>query len=274
MGRKIAAAVLAAGMGLAVTACADSRGEGDPLVVLAAATPHAEILRHVDELNPDYRLDVRVVPGGPDPNMSVANGSADANFYQHPPYLADWEANTGDHLVNVAGVHIEPMGMYSTSISSIDQLPDGARIATPNSPSDLARALILLQAGGVIELDQEIDPSTVSQITVASIRSNPKNVEIVPVDDTLVIQSINDDSVDGVIASSNFAMEAGLNPVEDSVIAESPEDNPYVNILVANQDSAKDPRMELLAGDLTSAETAEWIRGEFGGAVIPVNEAG
>ena len=269
--KRFAPIALSAVLGLGLVGCSsDSDGE-DPITVLAAATPHAEILQFVDEANPDYELDVKVVPGGPDPNMSVANGSAEANFYQHPPYLRDWEDQTGDKLVNVVGVHIEPMGMYSNSIESIDQLEQGAKIATPNSPSDLARALILLEANGVIGLDQEVDPANVSKINLQSITDNPKNIEIVPVDDTIVIQSLSDDSVDGVIASSNFALEAGLNPVEDSVIAETPENNPYVNILVANEEAAKDPRMEKLAADLSSPETAEWIREKYNGAVIPAN---
>lgn len=269
--RRFAAAALATALGLSAAACSTESGSDEPITVLAAATPHAEILRYVDEANPDYELDIKVVPGGPDPNMSVSNGSADANFYQHPPYLHDWENETGETLVNVAGVHIEPMGMYSTSIDSIDKLPQGAKVATPNSPSDLARALILLETNGVISLDQEIDPTNVSKINLQSITENPKDIQIVPVDDTIVIQSLSDDSVDGVIASSNFALEAGLNPVEDSVIAESPENNPYVNILVANAEAAEDPRMDKLAADLTSSETAEWIRGKYAGAVIPAN---
>lgn len=272
--KKVAVWAAVASLSVGLAACGDGnqQADGEPITVLAAATPHAEMLRHVDELNDAYELDVKVVPGGPDPNMGVSNGSADANFYQHPPYLHDWENETGHTLVNVAGVHIEPMGMYSNSVDDIADLPEGARIATPNSPSDLARALILLEANGVIGLDEEIDPSNVSKITLNSITDNPKNVELIPVDDTIVIQSLSDDSVDGVVASSNFAMEAGLNPVEDSVIAESPEGNPYVNILVANEESAKDPRMELLASDLTSSETAEWIRSQYGGAVIPANQ--
>lgn len=269
--KHFAAVALTAMLGFGAAACSTESASEEPITVLAVATPHAEILRYVDEANPDYELDVKVVPGGPDPNMSVSNGSADANFYQHPPYLHDWENQTGETLVNVAGVHIEPMGMYSNNIDSIDQLPQGAKVATPNSPSDLARALILLEANGLISLDQEIDPTNVSKINLQSITENPKDIEIVPVDDTIVIQSLSDNSVDGVIASSNFALEAGLNPVEDSVIAESPENNPYVNILVANADAAEDPRMDKLAADLTSAETAEWIREKYAGAVIPTN---
>lgn len=269
--KRFAVAMMAAALGWGAVACSAESVGDEPITVLAAATPHAEILRHVDEANPDYELDVKVVPGGPDPNMAVSNGSADANFYQHPPYLHDWENQTGQHLVNVVGVHIEPMGMYSNEIETVDQLTPGAKIATPNSPSDLARALILLEANGVIGLDQEIDPSNVSKINLQSITENPKGIEIVPVDDTIVIQSLSDDSVAGVIASSNFALEAGLNPAQDSVIAENPDNNPYVNILVANEEAAKDPRMEKLAADLAAPETAEWIRQKYAGSVIPAN---
>ncbi|MDK6493574.1 MetQ/NlpA family ABC transporter substrate-binding protein [Corynebacterium coyleae] len=269
--KRFASIALSAAVGLGLVACSSDSDDLEPLTVLAVPTPHAEILRYVDEKNPEYELDVKVVPGGIDPNMSVANGSAAANFYQHPPYLLDWETQTGKKLVNIVGVHIEPMGMYSNSIDSIDQLKQGAKIATPNSPSDLARALILLEANGVIGLDQEIDPANVSKINLQSITDNPKDIEIVPVEDTLVIQSLSDESVAGVIATSNFALEIGLNPSEDSVIAESPENNPYVNILAANEDAAKDPRIEKLAADLSSPETAEWIREKYSGSVIPVN---
>ena len=269
--KRFAAAALATALSFAAVACSAESAEDEPITVLAQATPHAEILRYVDESNPDYELDVKVVPGGPDPNMSVSNGSADANFYQHPPYLHDWESETGEHLVNVVGVHIEPLGMYSNAIDAIDELEDGAKIVTHNSPSNLARALILLEANGVIGLDQDVDPANVSQINLQSIASNPKNVEIVPVEDTLVIQSLSDKTVDGVIATSNFALEVGLSPAQDAVIAESPENNPYVNILAANEEAAKDPRMEKLAADLSSPETAEWIRQKYEGSVIPAN---
>ena len=269
--KRFASIALSAAVGLGLVACSIDSGGEEPLTVLAQATPHAEILRYVDEQNPEYELDVKVISGGSEPNMSVANGSADANFYQHSPYLLDWNTQTGKNLVNIVGVHIEPMGMYSNSIDSIDQLKQGAKIATPNSPSDLARALILLEANGVIGLDQEIDPANVSKINLQSITDNPKDIEIVPVEDTLVIQSLSDESVAGVIVTSNFALEIGLNPSEDSVIAESPENNPYVNILAANEDAAKDPRIEKLAADLSSPETAEWIREKYSGSVIPVN---
>ncbi len=239
--------------------------------MLATAVPHEEILAWVDEQHNDFALDIKVVSGGPEVNMSVADGSADVNFFQHLPYLLDWESSSSEKLVDLGGVHIEPMSMYSNSVAAVDELQDGARVAVPNSASNLARALLLLQDHGLLTLDGELDPADVSKINLDSIVENPKNIEIVPVADEIVVQSLDDESVNGVIASSNYAMDIGLDPVADAVISESPKDNPYANIIVANEDSAKDPQVQALVDALFSNETSEWIEETYGSAVIPVH---
>ena len=242
-----------------------------PLTILASPVPHLEILEHLDEINDSFTLDIKPVTDVSAANMAVADGSADANFFQHVPYLRDWEAQTGKQLVNLASVHLEPTSMYSEKITSADQIPDGADIVVPSSPSNLARGLLLLEKNGLITLDADLDPEAVTSIDLLSIKDNPRNLNIVPVEDLMVLQSIRDNNVYGVIAASSLALESGYDPVDDAVLSESPENNPYVNVFVASQESAVDPRVKAVAEALQSKQAAEWIREEYGNAVLPVN---
>ncbi|MDO5512718.1 MetQ/NlpA family ABC transporter substrate-binding protein [Corynebacterium sp.] len=264
-------ALLAAG---ALSACSTSSAADDPgapLGVLAASTPHAEILEWVDERDDAYELDISIVTGGPEANAAVANGSVPVNFFQHEPYLLDWQDQTGLGGVEVlAPVHIEPISLYSEKHAALSELPDGARIVLPRSPSNFARGLLLLQDHGLLTLDGELDPGAVSQITLASITDNPRNFEFLPVEDELAARSLDDPTVSAAVINSNFALEAGYDPVADGLIAESPAGNPYANIVVAASDSVDDPRVTALVEALTSAETADWIRERFGSAVVPV----
>lgn len=273
----IAAALLALAVPATLTACSSTTAgtagtaQDEPLIVAASATPHSEILEWIDQQDDTFELDISQVSDDAAANGAVANGSADVNFFQHLPYLRDWEDQTGLHLVNIADVHIEPMSLYSEKISDIAELPEGATIAIPSSPSNLARALLLLEANGLLELDSYLDPTVVTSIDLTRISANPHNLEFVTVDDPLVIRSIKDAKVYGVVASTNYAIEAGYDPADDAVLTESPENNPYTNILVASDQSQHDPRVQALAKRITSRETAEWIRQQYGNAVVPVN---
>lgn len=273
--RKLLTTTTATAAAMALAACGSEASEDaaeGPIVILASATPHTEILEWVDEQHDEFELDVKVIPGGPEVNMSTADGSADLNYYQHTPYLQDWNKETGNNLESFAGIHIEPMAMYSEKYSSIDEIPDGSTIAVPRSASDFARALLLLEHHGLLSLDEELDPTQVTQITEASIVDNPKNLEFLPVEDQIAIQSVTDPQVAGAVASSNFAMQAGYNPTEDAVISEEPEGNPYVNIVVGQPGTEDSPQVQALLEALQSKETADWIREEFNGAVVPVNQ--
>lgn len=268
-GKALAAAVLASALGLG--ACSADSTAQDPLIVMATATPHSEILEWIDEQNDDIDLDVRVLTELQQGNMAVADGSADVNFFNHAPYRTDWENQTGKKLTELAQVHIEPMAMYSEKFNTLDELPDNARISIPTSPSNIGRALVLLQAHGVIKLDQPVDPGTVSRLNLTNIAENPKNIELVSVEDMAVIQTINDPKVDAVITSAAYAMDANYDPVDDSVIVESPENNPYVNTLDGREDSMQDPRVQRLVEEITSKETADWITNTYGNAVVPLH---
>lgn len=270
--RSLTAIVASTGL---LTACAGASADTDPdaaLGVLAASTPHAEILEWVDENDDSFELDISTVAGGPGSNAAVANGSVPVNFFQHEPYLLDWQDQTGQDGVEVLGqVHIEPISLYSTQHTDIADLPDGARIALPRSASNFARGLLLLQDHGLITLDAELDPGAVSQITVDSIADNPHGFEFLPIEDELTTRSLDDPSVAAAVINSNYALEAGLDPSADGLIAESPVDNPYANIVVGASGFVDDPRVVALVDALTSPDTAEWIRERFGAAVVPVH---
>lgn len=272
--RHSTAALAALVASVTLTACSTTNTEphqDEPLSVAASASPHREILQWIDEQDDSLELDISVISDDAAGNGAVANGSADANFYQHLPYLRDWEDQTGQHLVSVADVHIEPMSMYSEKISDAADIPDGATITVPSSPSNLARALLLLADHELIELDAELDPQAVTSIDLTRVSANPRNLNFVPVDDVLVIRSIRDADVYGAIASTNYALEAGYDPINDAVITESPENNPYTNIFVASEATKDDPRVQAVAQHLTSPETAQWIKEKYGNAVVPVN---
>ncbi|MDO5670506.1 MAG: MetQ/NlpA family ABC transporter substrate-binding protein [Corynebacterium sp.] len=270
--RTLTAVIAASGL---LAACADATADSDPdaaLGVLAASTPHAEILRWVDEQDDSFELDISTVAGGPEANAAVANGSVPVNFFQHEPYLLDWIDQTGKEGVEVlAQIHIEPISLYSQQYSDIADLPDGARIALPRSASNFARGLLLLQDHGLITLDAELDPAAVSQITVASIAENPHGFEFLPIEDELTSRSLDDPSIAAAVINSNFALEAGYDPAADGLIAESPTDNPYANIVVGAEEFADDPRVVALVDALTSPATSEWIRERYDSAVVPVH---
>ena len=252
-------------------AACSAGADPDTLDVLASSTPHAEILEWVDEQHDDISLDIKIVTGGPEANAAVANGSVDVNYFQHEPYLLDWENQTGQDVEILAPVHIEPMSLYSTAHDSIDDIPDGSTVALPRSGSNFARGLLLLADHGLITLDAEADPAALSQITLTSVVDNPKNLELVPVEDELAARSLDDPSIAAAVINSNFAMEAGLDLDADTLITERPEGNPYANILVASAEGKDDPRVATLVDAVTSTATADWIREKYGHAVIPVN---
>lgn len=265
----LAAASLTSGL---LVACSQASADPDsPLGILASSTPHAEILEWVDEQDDRFELDISIVTGGPEANAAMVNGSIPVNFFQHAPYLLDWQEQTGQDGVEVlAPVHIEPISLYSQKYADIADIPEGATVALPRSASNFARGLLLLRDHGLLALNVELDPAAVSQITLASIVGNPRNLQFVPVEDELVTRTLDDPKVAAAVINSNYALEAGHDPVSDGLISERPEGNPYANILVASAEAVDDPRVRALAEALTSTATADWIRERYGSAVAPV----
>jgi len=243
---------------------ANAPAETVTLTVAASPTPHAVILQQCVEPLAAQGIEL-VVNEYSDyviPNTAVEDGDEDANYFQHIPYLDEFNAERGTHLVNVAGVHIEPMGIYAGKTTSLDAIPDGATIAVPNDPTNEGRALLLLEAQGLIKLK---DSSNLSA-TPKDIAENPKNLEFKEME-AKTIPSVTSE-VDLAIINSNYALGAGLNPVEDSLAIES-GDSPYVNVLVVKEGNENNEAVKALIDVLNSDAIRDFINEEFDGAVVP-----
>ncbi|MBQ1091186.1 MetQ/NlpA family ABC transporter substrate-binding protein [Streptomyces sp. B93] len=268
---KITAAVLAAGaLTLGLTACGSEQDAASdtsgPLVVAATPVPHAEVLTYVkDHLAEKAGLDLEVkeFTDYVTPNTATEDGSVTANYFQTEPYLADFNQKNGTHLVSVAPVHLEPLGLYSEKTDKTDGLKDGATIAVPNDTVTEARALQLLAANGLITLKDGAGTSA----TTADITDNPRNLKFKELEAAQTPRSLKD--VDAAVINGNYALEADLKPAEDALVLESPENNPNVNLLVVKEGSEDDPRVKKLADLLTSDEVRKFIEDNYDGSVIP-----
>jgi D-methionine transport system substrate-binding protein len=278
--RRGAVVLLAAATALTMAACGpqdatdaggreSSQGEepGDvtTITVGASVTPHAEILQFVDdELAAEAGLDIEIVEYTDyvQPNVQLAEGALDANFFQHLPYYESQVAERGYDFAHFEGVHIEPFGVYSESLTSLDDLPDGAQVGVPNDPSNQARALELLAGAGVFTLAEVDDP------TIFDIAENPKNVELVELEAAQLIRSLQD--FDAAVINGNYALEGGLNPAEDAILLESGEDNPYANLVAVRAEDAEDPVLLTLDELLHSDEVRDFITERWpAGEIIP-----
>ncbi|MBA1148006.1 MetQ/NlpA family ABC transporter substrate-binding protein [Ectothiorhodospiraceae bacterium WFHF3C12] len=246
-------------LGLAFNASA-----ADKLTVAATPVPHAEILEFVKpKLEArGVELEVQVFTDYVQPNVQVDEGRLDANYFQHVPYLEEFNEGRGTELVSVVGVHVEPFGAYSSKIDSLEQLGDGATVAIPNDPTNGGRALLLLDKAGLIKL---ADDSNILA-TPQDIEENPKGLRFHELEAATLPRILN--QVDLALINTNYALEAGLNPTEDALVIEGPE-SPYVNVLVARPDNKDSDAIRKLADVLTSEAVAEFIREEYEGAVVP-----
>lgn len=234
------------------------------LSVAASPTPHAVILEQcvAPLAEQGIELEIREFDDYVFPNTTVEDGEIDANYFQHVPYLDEFNETRGTHLVSVAGVHVEPMGIYAGKSDSLENLPDGATIAVPNDATNEGRALLLLEAQGLIKLKD----STNLTATKNDIAENPKNLQFTEVEAATIPSIVSE--VDLAVINSNYAMGAGYNPVEDSLAIES-SDSPYVNILVVKEGNENNEAVQALIEVLHSDAIRDFINEEFDGAVVP-----
>lgn len=250
---------------LAMLAASTARAAA-PLRVVASSVPHAEILGFVqDKLAPDLPLRIIEISGDIRPNRLILDGDADANFFQHVPYLRAEEAELGVRFAVTATVHVEPLGLYSRRVRSLADLPKGATVALSNNVTNFSRGLKLLQENGLIRLAPGRDGTFA---TAADIAENPKSLGFVEVAPPQLPRSLDDVALS--VINGNYALEAGLDPARDSLGLERAENNPYANVLVTTQALAQDGRVLRLATLLQSSETAAFIRARYRGSVIPV----
>lgn len=257
----------AADSGAADTGAAEEGGDSAETVTLTVAaspTPHAVILEQCVPILAEQGIDL-VINQYSDyvvPNTAVEDGDEDANYFQHLPYLEEFNETRGTHLVSVAGVHIEPMGIYAGRVESLEDLPDGAVIGIPNDPTNEGRALLLLEAQGLITLD---DSSNLSA-TPNNIVDNPKNLQFEEIEAQTLPSSRPD--LDLAVINSNYALGAGLNPTTDALAIES-SDSPYVNVLVVKEGNEDNAAVQALVEALHSDTIRDFINEEFDGAVVP-----
>ena len=273
--KKILTLILALTMAVGLCACGggeeapaeDTAAETVTLKVAASPTPHAEILAQVVDVLAEQGIELVVTEYGDYvvPNTAVEEGAEDANFFQHAPYLESFNAENGTHLVSVAPIHYEPMGIYPGMTASLEELPDGAVIAVPNDVTNEARALQLLAAQGLIE----IDPAAGLNATPNDITSNPKNLQFKEMEAAMLPQIVGE--VDLAIINSNFAIQGGLNPAEDSLASEdaaSEAAQTFANIIVVKEGNEENAAVLALIEALQSDAVREFIETTYAGSVV------
>ena len=257
---------------IALTGCGDDKAKepaktasaDTTITVGATPVPHADILNFIAPEMKKQGVTLKVLEFSDyvKPNMALADKEIDANFFQHKPYLDSFAKERGLKLSSLVAVHIEPMGVYSKKFKDVKSVPDGAKIAIPNDPTNGGRALMLLQSANLLKLK---DGVTITA-TPGDIVDNPKNIEIVEIEAALLPRSMND--VDYSVINSNFAMEAKLNPVKDSLFTE-PKESPYANVVAIRKGDENRPELQKLAKALTSPEVKKFIEETYKGAVVP-----
>lgn len=270
---------------LALAACGG--GESDPateesteteateeevtITVGASSVPHAEILEEATSLLADegITLEIEAYEEYVLPNDDLANGTLDANYFQHIPYLEQTVEDTGYELTHIGGIHIEPMGAYSKSIDSIDDIEDGTEVILSNSVSDHGRVLNLFVENGLITIDEDVD---IDSAQIDDIVDNPKNLTFSPDYEPAFLPEIYESEEDVlVVINTNFAIQADLEPHEDSLFIEE-DDSPYVNVIAVREEDKDNEALQQLVDVLRSEEIQAFIEEKYDGAVVPVNE--
>lgn len=281
--KKTIAAILAGALCLtALTACGGSKtdssaadsssaaaGDDKTITVGATPTPHTEILNAAkDALKAEgYTLNVVEFTDYVQPNTALVDGDLDANYFQHTPYLNNFNKENGTDLAAAFDMHYEPFGIYAGKTASIEELKDGASIAIPNDGSNETRALLLLQDAGLIKLKDGIDPT--SDATKLDITENPKNLDIQEIAAEQLPRSLAD--VDLAVINGNYALQADLNAAEDSLITENPDyAKVYVNVVACRSGEENSDKIQALKKALQSDDVKKYVDETYKGAVVTV----
>lgn len=267
--KKIIAVLLTLVLTLSVFAGCRKQNDPKTITIGASPTPHAEILAIVkEELAKDgWTLEITEFSDYVQPNTAVEDGDLDANFFQHQPYLDTFNAENGTHLVSVLAVHYEPFGIYPGTKSSLEDIAAGDSISIPNDGSNRARALLLLEAVGLITLKTGVGMDA----TVLDIVENPYHLDIVELEAAQL--PATRDSVAFAVINGNYALGAGLNVSTDALASEDPASvsaTTYANILVVREGHENDEKIQALIKALQSEAVRTYIQQTYNGAVVPV----
>jgi D-methionine transport system substrate-binding protein len=257
-------------LGLAACGSGSSNNSGSSadaaLKVGATPVPHAEILKYVKDnlaAKEGLKLDIVEFNDYVQPNAALADKQLDANYFQHVPYLQDQVQSKGYKFTAVEPVHLEPLGVYSKKVKSLDAVPQGAVVSIPDDATNGGRALNLLAAKGLIKLK---DGAGV-KATEHDIVDNPKKLQIKPLEAAQLPRSLDDTTLS--VINGNYAIQANLTPSKDALAIESPEGNPYANVLVVRTGTENDPRIVKLGKLLHSPEVKKFIEDKYKGSVSP-----
>lgn len=269
--KKILLVIVSLVLAVTLSGCGSSKDDENTLVVGATAKPHGEILEEAkDILKEKYQIDleIEIFDDYFIFNKALNSGDLDANFFQHLPYFED-SVKTNDYdLVNLGGIHIEPFGFYSKQIKSVDELKKNDVIVISNSAADYGRVLSILDEAGVIELDKSVK---VQNATLKDIVSNPLNLQFKEIKSEILTTAYENNEGALIAINGNYAINAGLTPAKDAVLLESPDDNPYVNIVACKKGNENDKKIKALMDVLTSDEIKNFIKDKYSdGSVIPV----
>ncbi|PWC96904.1 MetQ/NlpA family ABC transporter substrate-binding protein [Azospirillum sp. TSO5] len=236
----------------------------ETIKVGVTAGPHAQILEAVKPIAAKDGLDIQILEFTDYviPNQALAGGDLDANSFQHQPYLDNQVKDRGFDLVSVGKTVVYPIGIYSKKVKSLDELQPGAKVAIPNDPTNGGRVLLLLQAKGLIKLK---DGGTLKASPI-DIVENPKKLEIVELDAAQLPRSLDDVTVAAI--NTNFALEAGIDPVKDAIAREA-ADSPYANVIAVRKADKDKPWVAKLVKAYNSPEVKEFILTKFKNAVVP-----
>ena len=275
MKKKILALALAGVLVVgALTVCGSSKSESSEkktddkkITVAASATPHAEILEEAKTLLKDkgYELEVKIFDDYVQPNNVVESGEFDANYFQHVPYLEQFNEEKGTHLVVAGKIHYEPFGIYPGTKKDLKDIAKGDKIAVPNDTTNEARALLLLQDNGIIKLK---DGAGI-KATVNDIEENPNNIEIVELEAAQVPRVVNE--VAYVVLNGNYALEANYTVKKDALAYEKSDSEAaksYVNVFAVKEGNENSEKIKALVDVLKSDSIKKFINEKYDGAVI------
>ena len=244
----------------------------ETLKIGASPVPHADILKVVQPELAKKGIDLKIIEFSDyvQPNLALDAGDLDANYFQHIPYLDNFNEEQGTHLVNAGGIHYEPFGIYPGTKKALDDLEDGDTIAVPNDTTNEARALLLLQDNGVITLKDGAG----LEATVKDIEENPKNIQIEELEAAQV--SRVKDEVAFVVLNGNYALQAGYSVSKDSIAHETSDSEAaktYVNIIAVKEGNEDNEAVKALVDVLKSDEIKDYINETYDGAVVPFEES-
>ena len=253
---------------VALTGCGGKDGEDKTIKVGASPAPHAEILKEVkSELEKDgYKLEIVEFQDYVQPNKALDAGDIDANYFQHKPYMDEFNAKQETELVSIGAIHYEPLGLYQGEKKSLDELAEGDKIAVPNDTTNEARALLLLESEGLIKLKKDAGLTATKQDVV----ENPKKLEIVELEAAIIPRSMS--SVAMGVINGNYALSAGIKE-ETAITFESSDSaaaKTYANIIAVKKGNEDSEKSKALFKAMTSDKIKKFIEKKYGKAVVPV----